>query len=365
MKIVVLSSLAQDSGCYLRARYMADALKPMAEVRFLKPLFRSLPFMADMLLSVPYNILRVLLSDGDVYIGIKPFPNVTLPLIIKKMLTGKKIVVDIDDLDSGYRKGWLSAVSHLVQKPFPAYFDLITYHNKRLEPYIQRTFSVNKDRLYRLKQGVDTSVFSPGSFDRKLRQRFPEGNKIIVYTGHLNAASDLEEILRAMKLVFNRFNRKPVTFIVAGGGPDEDRFRNFARKTGVPAYFTGRISHTRVASYISIADICLVYYRDIPVNYYRSSMKLRECLAMNKQVITDNVGELKQFKTYTYQTKPDIVAYAGKIIELLTGKTDQRENAGRDLVRRTCDWNSLGRQFYKRLDRLLHTSGKAEPPQPV
>ncbi len=328
---------------------MADALKPMADVRYMEPLSRSLPFMVDMALSVPYNIIRVLLSDGDVYIGIKPFPNVTLPLIIKKMLTGKKIVVDIDDFDAGYRKGWLRAVSHLVQKPFPAFFDLITYHNQRLGPYIQRTFSVNGERLYRLEQGVDTSVFTPGRFNRRLRRQFPENHKIIVYTGHLNAASDLEKIIRAMKIVLQGV---PATFIVAGGGPDEKRFRACARKAGVPVHFTGRISNIRAASYVAIADICLVYYRDISVNWYRSSMKLRECLAMDKKVVTDSVGELKQFKAYTYQAEPDIVAYAEKIIAVLTGPTDQRERAGGDYIRNSYDWKTLGKMFYKRLDLI-------------
>jgi hypothetical protein len=90
-------------------------------------------------------------------------------------------------------------------------------------------------------------------------------------------------------------------------------------------------------------------------------MKLRECLAMKKKLVTNNVGELEQFKAYTFQTSPDIAAYAAKIIEVLTGATDQRQNAGGKHIITTFDWNVLGRQFYQRLGRLLHASGRADP----
>lgn len=349
MRIVILSSLAQDTGCHLRAQYLAEALSQAAEVRYLKPFPRTLPFRADMIISLPVNIIRVLFSKADVYIGMKPFPNVTLPLLIKKMLERKKIVVDIDDLDSGYRKGWAAAVSSLVQKPFPAYFDLVTYHNERLALYIEKFFSVNGDKLYRLEQGVDSRVFSPEKFDQALRRMFPEGRKIVLYTGHLNAACDLEEIMKAMKIVLDRV---AATFIVAGGGPDEARFRRRAGEIGLPVYFTGRLSNSQAASYMSIADICLVYYRNIPVNYYRSSMKLRECLAMDKKVVTDDVGELKNFKEYTYQTIPDVKAYAEKIIEVLTAAADQREKSGGKHIRKAYDWNMLGGRFHERLNLI-------------
>jgi len=322
----------------------------MAEVTYLKPLPKSLPLMLDMIVSIPVNIIRVLLFKADVYIGIKPFPSITLPLIMKKILGRGKIVVDIDDLDSGYRKGLASTISALVQRPFPRCFDLVTYHNKRLRPYIQKTFSVDEDRLYRLEQGVDMSIFYPREPVPDMRNMFPVNKKIILYAGHLNVASDLEDIMQAMGTVLSRVE---ATFIVAGGGPEESRFRRLACETGIPVFFTGQLDNTEIADYMSIADICLVYYRDIRANHYRSSMKLREYLAMNKRVVTDDVGELQDFKRFTYQIPPNVKEYAEKIIEVLATPPDKREESGGDYVRSLYDWESLGKGLYERLKSML------------
>ena len=116
MKIAVLSSLAQETGCWLRTQYIANSLRNAGrgdvEVETIKPLKKNMPFMFDMVLSIPINFTKVLFNKSDVFVAVKPFPNVTIPLVAKKIIDNKKIIVDIDDLDSGYRKGLLSQVNH-------------------------------------------------------------------------------------------------------------------------------------------------------------------------------------------------------------------------------------------------------------
>lgn len=333
----------------MRALYLADALARNASVVFLRPLPRSLPFKADMLLSVFFNTLRVLFTGGDIYIGIKPFPGVTIPLLLKKALARKKVVVDIDDMEAGYQNGILARISTMVQQPFVKYFDLVTYHNDLLADYIGDTFGVDKKRLYQLSQGVDLNLFHTGAGDAALRNRFPADKKIVLYTGHLNVASDLEPVLGAMKIVQASVD---CTFIVAGGGPDEKRFRQLAKDMGVNVSFTGLISHTQAASYMAIADVCLVYYRPVHVNAFRCSMKLREGLAMGKTVVTNDVGELPQFAPFTVQTSSDIGAFAAGIAGALTISREGRGRSGAEVMRRAFDWKTLGGAFYRRLQTL-------------
>lgn len=348
MKIAVLSSLAQNTGCFLRAGYLAKSLKGYSSVRYLKPLPKNLPFMLDMLLSIPINIFRVLFSNADVFIGIKPFPNVTLPLLIKKIISGSKVIIDIDDLDSGYRKGLLSKINSLIQKPFPKYFDLVTYHNSLLHDYIKKEFKVEKE-LYKLEQGVDLDVFNYKIKENKLRKKFSKNNeKIILFIGHLNIASDLDEIIRAMKIVQKKSG---AVFIVAGGGPEENNFKKLAKEIGVKAVFTGHISKEEIVKYVSVADLCLVYYKDKPANYYRCSMKLRECMAMEKKIVCNDVGELKEFKKYCYQSGTSLEEYANKIIKTLKAG-DKREIKARKLIEKRFNWNKIGEKFVKKLRGL-------------
>lgn len=350
MKIAILSSLAQNTGCFLRAGYLAESLKKSFEVEYLKPLPKTLPFMLDILISLPLNIIRVLFNKAEVFVAIKPFPNVTLPLLIKKGISKSKIVIDIDDLDSGYRKGLLSKINSFAQRPFPKYFDLVTYHNSLLREHILKEFKVEKENLYRLLQGVDLKVFNCKIKDKELRKKFPENKKIIVFTGHLNIACDLEEVIKAMKIVQNNIN---VVFIVAGGGPEENNFKKLAKNMGVRATFTGHLKKEEITKYISIADLCLVYYKDKPANYYRCSMKLRECLAMGKKVVCNDVGELKEFKDYCYQSKTNLEDYSRKIIEALESKDDEREKKARKFIEKNFDWKKIGKEFSDRIKEIF------------
>lgn len=350
VKIAILSSLAKNTGCYLRAKYLAESLEDYAKVDYIEPLPKSLPFMFDMILSIPINIIRVLFSDADIFIGIKPFPNLTIPFIIKKVIDKKYIIIDIDDLDSGYRKGLISDISSFMQKPFPKHFDMVTYHNDLLKNYIKKEFGVKEKRLYKLDQGVDLSVFDHRIQDKELRKKFPKNKKIVLYTGHLNIASDLEDMMIAMKKVQKKAD---CVFIVAGGGPDESHFKKKAKEMGLNIFFTGHIEIKDVARYISISDICLVYYKDINANYYRCSMKLRECMAMGKKVVTDDVGELKRFKKESFQTSPDNDEYAEMIVKVLKIDNDSVEKNALKKIQKEFDWKNIGRNFFNRLRNVV------------
>lgn len=344
MRVTILSSLAQDSGCWLRASYLSYSLQNYCEVTLIKPFKKSLPFMLDLFLSIFFNTFSLLFKKSDYIIAIKPFPNVTIPLLIKKYIGNCRIVVDIDDIDSGYRKGLLSKINSFVQKPFPKYFDIVTYHNSLLKDYIAKEFGVDPGRLYNLDQGVDINIFDSRIYDYKLRNNF-SNKKIVLYVGHLNIASDLDMILEAMKIVHGSYDN--MVFIVAGGGPDEGDFKKLARELKVDAIFTSQISKEDIVKYISIADLCLVYYKDKTVNYYRCSMKLRECLAMGKKIVCNDVGDLKNFEKYTYQTSSDINQYAKEIISLLESGGDGREVKGMEFIRENLSWHDIGKKFAK------------------
>lgn len=343
MKVILLNSLAKDTGSWLRLNYLAKSLRDNNyEVEIIEPFEKTLPFILDVPLSF-FKYLKILFKKGDVFFGLKPYPNVTIPLLLKKLL-GNKIIVDIDDLDYGYRKGIIAFVSKLVQRPLPKFFDLVTYHTDSLREHIIRDLNVKEEKLYRLDQGVDLSVFDYKIKDRELRKKFKE-KYILVYTGHLNIASDLDDIFRAFKLVLEK--EKNIVLIVAGGGPMENEFKKMAKNLNV--YFTGQLKKEDIARYLSIADACLVYYKDRLVNYYRSSMKIRECLAMGKKVVCDDIGDLGLFKDYTFQSKADLRDFSEKILIALRSKID---NKGRKFIEKNYSWNKIGKEFGEKLENF-------------
>jgi len=349
MKIAILSSLAMDTGCWLRAQYLGKSLEKAGnEIVYIKPMKKTMHFMLDLFLSFFKNF-KLLFVKADIAIGIKPYPNATIPLLIKKLF-GSKVVIDIDDLDYGYRKGLISLISKFIQKPFPKFFDVVTYHNNNLRKFIVNDLYVSNEKLYKLDQGVDFDLFD---FEKYRPKKYSK-KKILVYAGHLNIASNLDDILEAFKIVLKK--RDDIKLIVTGGGPMENYFKKIAKKLKLndKVSFTGFIPQTqKIVEYISRADICLVYYKDNLPNRYRCSMKLREYLAMKKIVVCNKVGDLKEFKRFTYQSNNSVEDFAKKILEVLNNKTDERAEIGRNFVLKKYSWDIIGRKFSKKLQGNL------------
>lgn len=361
LKILVFSSLPADSGCYLRAKYLASALlRNGAQARLISEP-KGVSFMLHMLFSLFRNLWICFVTKFDVGISIKPYPNTLWPLLLKKMFRRNLVVVaDIDDIDYGYRKGIIPIISCMLQLPFPKYCDIVTYHNDNLYGYIQDTFKVKKDRLYRLNQGVDFTVY--GKVDRRkaahLRKQMISRSglivsKLLVYSAHLNIASDLDEVMEAYKIVLAK--RTDVHLIVAGGGPMLAYFKRMATQIGLDGkiFFTGHLSPDEVALYVSAADFALVYYKDKQVNYYRTSMKMRECLALGQRVICNDVGDLREFKKYCYMFSSGAKSFSEGIVKSLDQHSDNRARMGQSFVRKKYNWVNIGFCFADKLIGLF------------
>lgn len=362
MKILLYSSLAEDTGGAIRAAYIREALVRCGhEVVYVKPLEKTRPLKFDFLLSLPSYTWAALTTACDVAMAIKPYPNTGIPLLIRKML-GTKIVMDVDDLDYAYREGGIiSWVGEKIQKPFPKLCDMVTYHNDNLYHHLTDDFKVAPEKLYRLDQGIDIRQFDEVAVSEEKRKELVkkyglEGTKIVTYVAHLDPACDLDAILEGLPMV--REAVSDFCLVVVGGGLFEKQFRELAEKLGVGncVKFTGLLPKEGVIPFIAIADCCVVYYKDRKANYCRTSMKLREYISMGKRVVCNDVSELGKHKDYTYQTKTSIPEFSRMLIEVLKGKSDGREERGKAYMRKNFSWDVLSEKLGKKMEALVRIS---------
>lgn len=356
--LLIFSSLPKNSGCYLRAYYLGKSLiQNRLKIKVIKPP-ESLPFMIDFVITFFLNLYYVFKYKFKMGFAIKPYPNTLIPLLIKKLFTDIKIGVDIDDIDFGYRKGIINTISRLIQKPFPKFFDIITYHNPLLKKFIIQEYNVENEKLFILLQGVDFDIYNHKikirDFKKKLLKRaaISSKTKIIVYTAHLNIAADLDIILDNIKPLLSK---RDYFLIIAGGGPMLNFYKDYAKNLDIKKiYFTGYLLPQEIVKYVLTSDVAIVYYKDKPVNYYRCSMKIREYLALRKRVVSNDVGELKNFKKYVYQSKTDIDSFIKKIDWLLSKNfSDKREFAGYKFVKQKYDWKNIGKNFKEKVYKII------------
>ncbi|HPD18152.1 MAG TPA: glycosyltransferase [Candidatus Goldiibacteriota bacterium] len=344
MKILVLSSQAKNTGSTLRAFYLYKYLKKQdSDVDFIEPPFKSMPFMFDFFLSFFYYFFKILNKRYEIAIVVKPYPNTVLPCLLLKARKAK-IIIDVDDLDYGYRKGIISDVIEFMQGLLIPAADLITSHNEELIKLIKKKHPEFKNKIYLLKQCVDLSVFGRRlKEDKKIKERY-EGKKILFYMANMNVASYFEDVLAAVSKIKTDY----VLFVV-GGGPLLGHYKKITKQRyglGEKVVFFGSCDLKTTAKYLSAADLCLVYYRNLPVNKYRASMKLREYLAMNKPVVANDFGEIKLFKDYVYASGPALSSFATEIKKRIKC-LDKRHKKGYKFIRKNYDWEDNAKKFYK------------------
>lgn len=353
MKILIVSSLAQDTGSAVRAEFIAESLKKAgARVEFVKPFSRTLPFKLDFLVTLPWYFFKIVFSSANHVFVVKSYPNVGLSLFFKKLL-GAKIIIDTDDLSFAYSTGIWSFFSKFSQELFLRLADLYTYHCAKLFDYLTDDLKIPKQKTYRLKQGVDFRLFAKQpsvNFQKRLKKRLRlEGKKVLVFIGHFDIACDLENILEAMPQVLKEISQ--TRLLLVGDGERKEEFQELARKLGIfeKTIWVGLVPREEVVDFVSLGDGCLVYYQDKKANYFRASLKLREYLALGKKVICNDVGELKDFEKYTYQTSSQLSDYTKMIIRVLSGFGDKREIKGRGFVRKNYSWKKIGQDLSRRL----------------
>jgi glycosyltransferase involved in cell wall biosynthesis len=350
LKFFILSAKGGGTGSALRALYIAQALRKRGHtVDFVKPI-PTLPFWLDMALSKPYYLLRSLFFHSDAALAVKPYPTV-IPALWWQRVRGAQIVIDVDDLDYAYSRGWFRKFHQWLQKPWPAWADWVSYHNPKLREPILDFFRVPPEKLIQVEQGVDRDIFNlnpvlPEDLPETAKTLKTEKGPLLVFTAHLNNACDLEPVLKSFQSVFKSL--PAARLLVAGGGPDEGRFKKIARDLGLSSrvYFTGMLTPRQVAACLKISDLVLTYYGPAAANQHRASMKLREALACGAKVAATRVGEAVRWPRHLFLSAPHPAAYAQTILRAL--KEKKNPGGSRALVQRW-DWTRSVENLEKEL----------------
>lgn len=352
MKIGVISSIARNTGSELRGRYFINALKKQSvNVHYFKPHMKLKNL--EYFVYIPINILRSFYKKFDYFIALKPFPTGVLPLFVNKFFCGSKTIVDVDDLDHTYRKGFLRKSIEFVQKYLTRKVDIITcLDNKYLIKYLIDNWNIDSKKIIPIEQGVNLELFNPSKYKiNRKKYGFDKKDKILCFTGHL--AFTAVEVLTLISM-FGKIKKEipNLKLLIVGGGIRLDQTKKLVREKGLSKYvtFTGQVEGNKIPEIVKMVDVCVCYYAERECNYYRNSMKVREYLAMSKLVVCTDVGDLKKFKNYTIQTKPNQESFCKGIIKALKTKdSESLKKKRRQFVINNFSWENISKKLIEKL----------------
>jgi glycosyltransferase involved in cell wall biosynthesis len=244
--------------------------------------------------------------------------------------------LDVDDLDHAYRAGVAGRLVRWLQRPHPRRADVVSYHHPLLRAHLVDDLSCAPDRTLAVPQGVHVRRFA--------RPRDPlstyDGRPRVVFAAHLNLACDLDVLLEAWPAVLAHHPCAVLTVVGSGSRLRGYRRTVRDRRLGASVDLVGRVRPEEVAAYLAGADAAVVWSTDRLVNRHRCSLKLREYLAAGLPVVCNDVGELADFATVTYQVSGGPADLAAELARVLDGRGDGREAAGRRLAT-SLDWSPI------------------------
>ena len=170
--------------------------------------------------------------------------------------------------------------------------DLIITSNPDDRAHLMRLFDVESNRLVVLPCGIDTERFKPVDRDKARKELSIQAkDKVLIFVGRLEPLKGIDTILMAIADIADKSNLK---FLIVGGNPDTDpeasRLLGIAKTLKIDRLvtFTGSVSHEKLATYYSAADVCLV-----PSYYESFGLVAVEAMACGTPVIASMVGGLK------------------------------------------------------------------------
>lgn len=286
----------------------------------------------DILYSTIYNLIILFKNiRADAVFCFKPQPNSAIPGIVARLL-GKKVFLDVDDLDYGYfESGPKKVVSKKLFDFFPRFFPVITYHTETLKNYLIEHTSIGKNKLYFLAQGVSEDFLKYNTGQISFTD-YPS----IVYIATLERTTDFLKVFPLLIDICKKYPDLKITII--GEGSRKKEFIKSADHHGLSDnfIFTGRIPHLRVPEIISRNWIGINYMEPTLTNNCRSILKIREYMASGIQVVCNDTGDSYLFKDFIY-VEDSLEAMKNRICELVD-KGPLENTKAREFLKQNYRW---------------------------
>lgn len=338
-RALVLSALSLGTGSGLRAQYLARALRRLGwNVSLAAPAGPPLPYSAEMLHGTLQCVAAGLLGRFDLAVAVKPYPDAWAGLAAARA-RGAVAVLDVDDDDGGYRGGLLGALTRLIQAPGAWVAPWLSTHHPLLRANLAEAHGA--ERVLDLLQGVDLEVF-----DGKPAAKDPGIS--LAFTAHLNVACQLDVLLQALTPWLKAHADAVLT--VAGGGPDEARFRALAGPLGGQVRFLGKVSPQEAAACLARSHVSVSAYGPSEGNRYRVPMKVAESLAMGTPVVSNLVPGLEALRPYLYDCSLHADDF-GRAMDAALADADGRALKGQAYVRENLDWTKVAAAFLGQVRR--------------
>jgi len=246
--------------------------------------------------SIKKNILDAI--DGDVIVASKLMPTSFGIGLKKKYLSGKPLIVDIDDWELGFflHSGLFGSIGRSLNFSNPnglpyvwrmeklvGFADAISVSNR----FLQKKFSGTL-----LPHCRDTSVLDPIKFDSnriKKKLGFP-GKKILMFLGTPRPHKGIDDLLSA----FKKNNDLDLRLVIIGVENQQEFLKGVDASIRDRVAVLSKVPFGKLPEYLSAADIIAIPQRLTSDSIGQIPARLFDAMAMGKPIIATRVSDIPE-----------------------------------------------------------------------
>ncbi|WP_242411882.1 glycosyltransferase family 4 protein [Cyanobacterium sp. IPPAS B-1200] len=256
--------------------------------------------------------------DGDILYAIKPKTTSYGLAIIKKLTSGRPLILDIDDWEMSWHGGdnWrfgfkpIKFIKEIIKEDgalrypdhplylrwlekFISYADAVTTHNTFLQKRFGGTY---------IPQGKDLELFNPAKFDPlTCKTKYGlEKYRVLMFPGAPRPYKGLEDLLEAMDIL----QWEDLRLVIVGGSPYDDYDQYLQQKWSKWIISMEPQPFEQMPEIISCADVMVIPQRQTPETIAQFPLKLTDAMAMAKPILATRVGDI-----------PEVLQETGYLVE--------------------------------------------------
>ncbi|EAZ91081.1 glycosyltransferase family 4 protein [Crocosphaera chwakensis] len=294
--------------------------------------------------------------DGDILYAVKLKPSSYGIALLKKYLSHRPLIVDIDDWEmswfggDGWRynftvKGFIEDLfkgnAPLQHPDHPFYLqrieklvslaDQVTLHTQ----FIQQRFG----GIY-VPNGKDTDLFDPQKYDpQKSRQKYNlENYKILMFPGAPRPYKGVEDILIALE----KLNNPEFKLVIVGGSPYDNYDKKLEETWGKWLIQLPKSPVDAMPEIVSAAHLVVVPQQDTPATKAQFPLKLTDGMAMAKPILASKVGDIPEILGDTgYLVDPSCPDQLATQIDWIFNHLEEAQAKGKQARKRCIKTYSL------------------------
>lgn len=310
MKISVLCFDLSDNAAG-RADLLARLLAPRYEVEVVGPCFgptvwgpirggpvvyKSLPgFRYPRFVAALPGLLR--LADGDLLYASKPRPTSYGLGLLKRALTGRPLLLDIDDWETGffYRSGRWGRIGRFLNlsNPNGLPWTWLVERLTSLTPFrtVASRFLEARFGGLSMPHVRDVITWRAAAADQRVpRSRLGvTTEKIIMFLGTPRRHKGVDDLVEALR----RLDRPDVVLAFVGCDPASSTARRLAAQSS-QVRCVGEIPFSAVPSFLALADVVAIPQRRGPDTVGQVPAKLFDAMALGRPIVSTRVSMIPE-----------------------------------------------------------------------